>query len=89
MNADLLNSARASIANDQILVNVVRLRVRQLSLGHRPLVAVLPGVGVADIALMEIIQNKIRYVPAVEADGVIPLPTAPVVPDVRAKKKAA
>ena len=89
MNVDLLHAARAIVCNDQIVVNVVRLRVRQLSQGHRPLVVAPPGTGMADIALMEIIQNKIRFAPAVEADEAIPLPAVLKFPHVRAKKIAA
>lgn len=89
MNVDLLHAAGAIVCNDQIVVNVVRLRVRQLSQGHRPLVDAPPGTGTADIALMEIIQNKIRFAPAVEADDAIPLPAVLKFPHVRAKKIAA
>ena len=89
MNADLLQAAGAIVSNDHILVNVVRLRVRQLSQGHRPLVVAPPGTGTADIALMEIIQNRIRFAPAVEAIDAIPLPTVLDFPPVRAKKRAA
>lgn len=89
MNADLLNAAGAIVSNDQILVNVVRQRVRQLSLGHRPLVVAPPGAGTADIALMEIIQDRIRLAPAVEANDAIPLPAVLEFPHVRTKKRAA
>ena len=89
MNVDLLHAAGAIVCNDQIVVNVVRLRVRQLAQGHRPLVGAPPGTGTADIALMEIIQNKIRFAPAVEADDAIPLPAVLKFQNVRAKKIAA
>lgn len=89
MNADLLHAAGAIVSNDQILVNVVRLRVRQLSLGHRPLVVTSPGAGTADIALMEIIENRVSVAPVVEATDGIPFPAVVEFPDVRVKKKAA
>ena len=89
MNADLLYAAEKIVSNNQILVNVVRLRVRQLTLGHRPLVVAPPRSGTADIALMEIIQNKIGFASTVEAKDVIPLPAIVESPDMRAKKKAA
>ena len=89
MNADLLHAAGAIVSNDQILVNVVRLRVRQLSLGHRPLVVAPPGAGTANIALMEIIQNRIRFAPAVEANDAISLPAVLEFPHGPAKKRAA
>ena len=89
MNADLLHAARVIVSNDHLLVNVVRLRVRQLLLGHRPLVVAPPGLGAADMALMEIIQEKLSFAPAGEATGATPLPTILDFPDVRVKKKAA
>jgi hypothetical protein len=89
MNVDLLHAVRAIVCNDQIVVNVVRLRVRQLSQGHRPLVVAPPGTGMADIALMEIIQNRMRFAPAVETDNAIPIPAVLKFPHVRAKKEAA
>ena len=61
MKADLLNAASAVIPNQQILVNVVSRRVRQLILGHRPLVEFAPGLGFADIALTEIRNGKLTY----------------------------
>ena len=61
MNAELVQAASAVIPNQQILVNMVSRRVRQLCLGHRPLVQVPPGTGAADIALSEIIAQKIVF----------------------------
>lgn len=87
MNADLLYAAEKVVPNNHILVNAVRLRVRQLMLGHRPLVVAPPGSGTADIALMEIIQEKIGFAPIVEASDATPLPAIVEFPDVRAKKK--
>ena len=89
MNADLLYAAEKIISNKQILVNVVRLRVRQLTLGHRPLVVAPPGSGTADIALMEVIQNKIGFASTAQANDVVPLPAIVEFPDMRSKKKAA
>jgi DNA-directed RNA polymerase subunit omega len=53
MNADLVKAASEVITNPQILVNMISRRVRQLSLGHRPLVEHAPGLREADIALTE------------------------------------
>ncbi len=61
MNANLLSAALTIIPNPQVVVNVVRLRVKQLSLGHRPLVMAAPGLGLADIALTEIIDGKLTF----------------------------
>src|SRR6266480_5924104 len=44
MKADLVKAASEIITNQQILVNMVSRRVRQLSLGHRPLVEYAPGL---------------------------------------------
>ena len=61
MKSTLVSAALDIIPSPQMLVNVVRLRVRQLALGHRPLVLTLPSVGMADIALTEVIQGKISF----------------------------
>ena len=61
MKADLIKAASEVITNQQILVNMVSRRVRQLSLGHRPLVEYAPGLGEADIALTEIANGKLTF----------------------------
>jgi len=61
MKADLIKAASAVIPNQQILVNMVSRRVRQLTFGHRPLVQVPPGTRAADIALTEIIEEKLAF----------------------------
>jgi DNA-directed RNA polymerase subunit omega len=71
MNHTLLKSASAVVPNDQLLVNMIRQRVRQLNRGHRPLVATAPGLGLLDVALSEIIEGKLSYelVPGVKPDN--------------------
>ena len=61
MKADLVKAASEVITNQQILVNMVSRRVRQLSLGHRPLVEYAPGLREADIALTEIANGKLTF----------------------------
>ena len=61
MITQLLDDASKVIPNQQLLVNVVSRRVRQLTTGHRPLVEVTPRMGFSDIALKEIIEGKITY----------------------------
>ena len=61
MNADLVEAASKIIPNHPILINMVSRRVRQLSLGHRPLVDFAPGLRAADIALTEIINEKLTF----------------------------
>jgi DNA-directed RNA polymerase subunit K/omega len=61
MKADLVKAASEAVTNQQILVNMVSRRVRQLCLGHRPLVEHAPGLGLADIALTEIANRKLTF----------------------------
>ena len=61
MQTHLLKAASEVIPNKNLLVNVISRRVRQLSFGHRPLVACPPGTGFADVALTEVIQKKLTY----------------------------
>ena len=59
MNSTLLNKAFTVLPDKELLVNIVRLRVRQLVAGHRPLIAVPPGMGLSDVALSEIADGKL------------------------------
>jgi DNA-directed RNA polymerase subunit omega len=61
MKPELVTAASNVIRNPQILVNMVSRRVRQLTLGHRPLVEYAPGLGHADIALTEIANGKLQF----------------------------
>ena len=90
MNARLLSDALAIIPNGQMLVNVVRLRVKQLALGHRPLLVTAPGLGMADIALTEIIDGKLTFESASTEDA-MQLPDGKVMdfPAALARKKQA
>ncbi len=63
MNPILVRKAATVIPETELLVNVVRLRVRQLNQGHRPLLALPPGMGLADIALSEIAAGKLTSEP--------------------------
>ena len=89
MQSTLLTNATAVIPNQHLLVNVVRLRVRQLLRGHRPLIPTPPGMGLADVALSEVIAGKLTHelVPGVIPDNSF----MPVVsfPSNRVEKKAA
>ena len=68
MNANLIAAASKVIPSNELLVNVVSRRVRQLTFGHRPLIVVPPGMLAADIALTEIIGGKLTSEPAVGED---------------------
>lgn len=61
MTTSLLDEAIKVIPNQQVLINVVSKRVRQLSQGHRPMVEVGVRLDYADTALREIIEGKIGY----------------------------
>lgn len=60
MKSDLVEQAAAIIPDPQVLVNIVSKRVAQLNSGRRPLIDALPSMGVADIALQELIEGKIK-----------------------------
>jgi DNA-directed RNA polymerase subunit omega len=61
MTAQLLQEAAQVIPNQQLLINVVSKRVRQLGMGHRPLVEASPRASLTDIALKEIIAGKLTF----------------------------
>jgi len=65
MNSELCRKALAKVGNPNVLVNLVSRRVRQLNSGggalSRPLIADTAGLGVADIALTEILEDKISF----------------------------
>ena len=65
MNADLVKKALAKVLNPHVLINMVSRRVRQLNAGgggaSRPLVANVGNLGLADIALREIIEEKMGF----------------------------
>ena len=65
MNAELQKKALEKVGNPHTLINLVSRRVRQLNAGSggisRPLVDDAHTLGVADIALREIIEDKITF----------------------------
>ena len=61
MTAQLLQEATKVIPNQQLLINVVSKRVRQLGMGHRPLVETTLKSSLTDIALKEIIAGKLTF----------------------------
>jgi DNA-directed RNA polymerase subunit omega len=61
MTTQLLQEAAKVIPNQQLLINVVSKRVRQLGLGHRPMVETTPRMSLTDIALKEIIGGKLTF----------------------------
>jgi DNA-directed RNA polymerase subunit omega len=65
VNAELCKKAAEKVGNPNVLVNLISRRVRQLNSGggglSRPLVANTTNLGVGDIALREIIEEKIGW----------------------------
>ena len=77
MNADFVKQALEKVGNPNVLVNLVSRRIRQLNSGggtiSRPLVSGVENLGVADIALLEIIEGKMGWIMPDEIDT--PRPT--------------
>ena len=65
MNAELCKKALEKVGNANVLINLVSRRVRQLNSGgggvNRPLIADATNLGMADVALREIIEEKIGW----------------------------
>lgn len=65
MNAELCKKALEKVGNPHVLINLVSRRVRQLNSGAgglgRPLVANATNLGAADIALREIIEERMGW----------------------------
>jgi DNA-directed RNA polymerase subunit omega len=65
MNAELCRKAVEKVGNPNVLINIVSRRVRQLNSGAggicRPLIHDSTNLGAADIALREIIEEKIGW----------------------------
>jgi DNA-directed RNA polymerase subunit omega len=65
VNAELCRKAAEKVGNPNVLVNLVSRRVRQLNSGggglSRPLITDVGNLGVADIALREILEEKIGW----------------------------
>lgn len=72
MNAILVQEALKKIPDCNVLVNLVSRRVRQLNAGgraSRPLVAEVGSLTAADVALREIIEDRMSF----EMPDLIPL----------------
>ncbi len=65
MNAELCKKALEKVGNPNVLVNLVSRRVRQLNSGGgglgQPLIMDAGTLGLSDIALREIIEEKIGW----------------------------
>lgn len=65
MNAELCRKALEKVVNPNILVNLISRRVRQMNsaggTGSRPLVVNTDNLGIADLALTEVVEGKLAY----------------------------
>src|SRR5947209_10969727 len=65
LNSEFCKQALGKVGNPNVLVNLVSRRVRQLNSGggamSRPLVGDTGAMGAADIALTEIIEEKMGW----------------------------
>lgn len=61
MNADRVRRASEIVENPHVLINLVSRRVRQLNAGGRSYLGATGNLGIADIALTEIIEGKIGF----------------------------
>jgi DNA-directed RNA polymerase subunit omega len=61
MNPELVRKAVEKVGNPNVLTNLISRRVRQLNSGNRPLLVVPPTTGAADIALLEIVEEKMQW----------------------------
>jgi len=65
VNAELCKKATEKVGNPNILINLISRRVRQLNSGggglSRPLIADAGNLGAADIALREMLEEKIGW----------------------------
>lgn len=59
MTSHLVEESLKHVPNQQVLVNIVSKRVRQLNQGERPLVEVGLRTGLADTAMLELIAGKL------------------------------
>ena len=92
MKPNLVEAAAEIVPDPKILINMVSRRVRQLSLGHRPMVEFVPGLGHADVALSEIAAGKLTFELTLNQNGKDAAPQVVEFPAVvvkKPKKKAA
>jgi DNA-directed RNA polymerase subunit omega len=65
LNSELCREALKKVGNPNVLINLISRRVRQLNSGaggsSRPMIMDATGLGVADIALKEIIEDKLGW----------------------------
>ena len=79
MNSELCRQALIKVGNPNVLINLVSRRVRQLNSGggavSRPLILDPGTLGAADIALREIVEDKMSFDMPDEASVIEVAPT--------------
>ena len=71
MNSEYVKQALAKVGNANVLVNLISRRVRQLTSGggnSRPLIDQPGTMGMADIALLELIEVKMCFEANLESE---------------------
>lgn len=72
MKAELCRQALEKVGNPNTLINLVSRRVRQLTgasgSNSRPLISDTTGLGAADIAMIELIEDKLGWEAVLEPD---------------------
>ena len=78
LNSELCRKALEKVGNPNVLVNLVSRRVRQLNsggaAGTRPLIEGAANMGAADIALTELIEDKMGWELLEPAEAEMPPP---------------
>jgi DNA-directed RNA polymerase subunit omega len=78
VNAELAKRAAEKVGNPNVLVNLISRRVRQLNAGggglSRPLIDNPGSLGLEDIALREILEDKMGFELPPTAENIRPVP---------------
>ena len=61
MNAEFVKKVLEKVQEPAVLVNMISRRVRELNAGARPLLINTGNLGVADVALLEIIEDRMTF----------------------------
>jgi DNA-directed RNA polymerase subunit omega len=61
IKSEYVDEATKRLGDPNLVVNVVSKRVKQLGNGAKPLVESLEKLGLEEIALREILENKLLY----------------------------
>ena len=61
MRDEYIKAAAKKIEDPNVLINLVSRRVKQLKYGHKPMIESLERLSPEDIALREIIEDKLDW----------------------------